>query len=132
MSSIWDRVKIHKVASLNGSPAKIRIYSNNTADMFLADDFCKGLPSEIILFFMLHELGHFILRTTDEVAVDRWAFREYSKTGLSLEKSLHAVSKILKIKNPAHADRIKRQFYRAKHQAFLKHGNIKKFLNQKI
>ncbi len=130
--SIFDKVTITKVATLNGSPAKIRIYPNDTAQMFLAQDICEGQPKEIVLFIMLHELGHFVLKSSDEEAVDRWAFRQYAKTGNSLEKAFKAVSGILHVSNPAHADRIKRQFYRAKHKAFLRRGNLKKFLKQKI
>ena len=132
MQKILDKVELVKVSTLGGSPAKIRIYPNNTATLFVAQDIWQELPVESRLFVILHELGHFVLKTGDEVKVDRWAFKQYVKTGRSLKKAVHALSRVLKHHNPDHSDRIKRQFYRAKHSHFLKTGNFKIFNNHKI
>lgn len=125
--SILDKVQIIFVDTLGGGPAKIKIYPNDTALLTLALDIWRKSSKEVRMFFLLHELGHFAMKTSNEIIADRWAFKEYSKTGLSLEKAVKSLSTVLSISNPEHVERIKRQFYRSKHEKFLKTGDVKMY-----
>ena len=120
--------------SLKDTPAKVRFLPALKEATIMLHPSVKELPIETRMFMLLHELGHVVLNTGDELKVDAWAFKQYNKLGYSLEKAVLALSSTLNgIDEEEHSQRIKRQFYRAKHQAFLKGKiSVKQFLKQKI
>jgi len=133
LQNLLSKVKIEFVETLNGGPAKIRVFPNDTAHLFLALDYWNILPYESKVFVVLHELGHFKLKSSDEIEVDKWAFKQYVKMGLPVGKSVFALTRVLDAENnEEHAYRIKRQFYRSKHDHFKRTGCIKTFINHKI
>lgn len=123
-------IEIEVVDSLGGSPARCTIIEPwKRAKVRVARDHFQNFNKATKTFVILHELGHAVLNTGDEIAVDRWAFRQYSKTDLPLDGAVFALSRVLDpLNNDEHADRVRRQFYRAKHAAFIKGKfNWKKF-----
>lgn len=129
------QVEIVRVPTLGGSPAKCRIIEpHKRALIRLADDKMAGFPTSTRLFVILHELGHAVLNSGDEIDVDRWAFHQYKKTGLPLKGAVFALSKVLApTSNGEHSERVIRQFYRAKHENFLRgKTSYKNFLTQTI
>lgn len=128
------KVEIELVDTLEGSPARCTIVKpNEFAIIKLAKDKCSQYNKETRTFIILHELGHAVLNSGDELAVDQWAFKQYKKTKLPLKQAVFALSKILDgVNSEEHSQRIIRQFYRAKHENFLRgNATVKQFLNQK-
>lgn len=120
--------------TLGGSPAKCRILLPGKAAIIkLAKDAMQDLDHSVKVFIILHELGHAVLNTGDEIAVDRWAHRQYDKMKLPLDQSVFALSEVLApLDDPEHSERVIRQFYRAKHKQFLRgKTSWKQFLKQK-
>jgi hypothetical protein len=72
------------------------------------------LSKEVLLFIMLHEMGHMVLQTSDEVAVDEWAHKEYLKRGYSLKQSVYALTQILRFSKDEDYIRANLQLQRAK------------------
>jgi hypothetical protein len=73
------------------------------------------LPKDVVFFIMLHEMGHLVLQTSDEVKVDQWAHDEYLKRGYSLKQSVFALTKILRFNSQEDFIRAKAQLARAQH-----------------
>lgn len=111
------------------TPAKIRILvPGKKAILFYSDKF-QSYPKSTRRFIILHEVGHAVLNTGDEEAVDRWAYYQFIKSGGREDQAVFALSKVLDPLNVEdHEIRLWNQFYRAKHTSFLK-GKIswKKF-----
>lgn len=120
-------------ASLGNTPAKVKFIPAYKEATIYLHPLVKDLPLETRMFMLLHELGHVVLNSGDEIEVDRWAFKQYCKLGYSLEKAVKALSGTLNgVNEEEHFERIRRQFYRAKHRAFLTGKiNVKQFLFQK-
>lgn len=129
------KIEIEIHPTLGGTPAKCRIeIPRKYAIVKLAQDLLSGQPTEVIFFTMLHEIAHAVLNTGNEFACDAWAFKQYIKAGHRLDTAVFAISNQLDPTNNAeHAERTRRQFYRAKHAAFLS-GKIswRKFIKLKI
>lgn len=71
------------------------------------------LGKDEIFFIMLHEMGHMVLQTSDEKAVDRWAHKEYLRRGYSPKKSVYALTNILRFNKREDFDRSMAQLNRA-------------------
>lgn len=84
-----------------------------TGDIYIDLPQWRKLKPEHRFFVLLHEYGHHVLNSKDELAVDRWAFNEYVKKGYSLKEAVFALSKVLSGNNPEHALRVKAQLERA-------------------
>jgi hypothetical protein len=76
----------------------------------------KGIMSkEQWYFIMLHEMGHMALQTTNEKAVDQWAFLQYAKRGHSLREAAKALISTFPIENEDQLERANLQVQRALH-----------------
>lgn len=128
-------IKFEYHDTLNGSPARCAIFEpKKRATIKIAGDFFSKFDQCTKMFVILHELGHAVLDSGDEEAVDRWAFKQYARTNLPLKGAVYAVSKVIDpINNEEHSKRTILQFNRANQRSFLR-GQIswKKFINQKI
>lgn len=71
------------------------------------------LGKDELVFIMLHEMGHMVLQTSDERAVDQWAHREYLRRGYSPKKSVYALTNILRFNKREDFDRSMAQLNRA-------------------
>jgi hypothetical protein len=71
------------------------------------------LTKDQVFFIMLHEMGHLVLGTRDEEAVDEWAHREYLKRGYSLKQSVYALTRILRFNRDEDLRRANAQYRRA-------------------
>lgn len=128
-------IEIVEVETLGGSPAKCTLLVPfKKARITIAKDKFRHYNEETKMFVILHELGHSILNSGDEITVDRWAFKQYAKTRLSLMGAVFALSKVLDPENnPEHDKRVRLQFQRAKMRQHLR-GKLssKKFKQIKI
>lgn len=101
----------------DGSKLKGNIAGVNpqTGKMYLNGPLIRQmrLSKDVILFIMLHEMGHLVLQTDNEEAVDRWAQEEYMKRGYSLKQSVFALTKILRFDKPEDLRRANNQLTRA-------------------
>jgi hypothetical protein len=66
-------------------------------------------------FILLHEMGHIVLQTSNEKAVDEWAFAQYASRGHSLKASVNALLKSFSFTNPEQIERANLQYQRALH-----------------
>lgn len=48
------------------------------------------------VFIILHEIGHIVLNSSDELAVDAWAQKQYIAHGYPLTESVRAITTVLK------------------------------------
>jgi hypothetical protein len=74
-------------------------------------------------FILLHEYAHVALNTSDELAVDEYAFKLYAQRGLSLTKSVTALADLLNANNKDHCWRTYKQLERAKEFDYKHNGN---------
>lgn len=117
---------------IKGSIAAV---SRTTGQMFLNMPMIQQLKAagvidkegEVLTFIMLHEAGHVALDTSDEKAVDDWAFWQYVNSGnplscfawgvncgsRSLKKSIYALTRILKFEKAEDFERATLQLERA-------------------
>lgn len=108
------------VDDLGTTPATV---NRRTGTLYISKRIWKHLKPEHKFFIMLHEMGHVVLQSTDEKAVDEWAFYEYAKRGYSLEQSVYALSKLLNGRNREHGERVYLQLQRAKEYDYSHYGN---------
>jgi hypothetical protein len=92
------------------SPAAIY---RKTGVMILNPAYKGKMSKEQWFFIMLHELGHMVLQTTNEKAVDRWAFIQYAKRGHSLREAAKALTSTYPIENEDQLERARLQVVRA-------------------
>lgn len=124
-----DEVTFPKI---KGSIAAV---SRSTGQMFLNIPMIQQLKAagiidkegEVLTFIMLHEAGHVALDSSDEKAVDDWAFWQYVNSGnplscfvwgctaseKSLKKSVYALTRILKFDKAEDFERARLQLERA-------------------
>lgn len=114
--------QIIKVPDLGNTPARV---NRKTGVMYISVKHMQQMPKEHRLFVMLHEMGHMVLQTTDEVAADNWAFNEYARRGHSLNASVKALTSILNDQNPEHHWRMYLQLERAKKYDYEVNHNTK-------
>lgn len=102
--------EIIEVPDLNGSPARV---NRRTGVMYISRKAFSRMPVSHRTFVMLHEMGHVVLQTTNEIAADAWAFKQYADMGLPLSESVKALTRILNPGNPDHNQRMYLQLQRA-------------------
>ena len=95
----------------------------STGEVWLNHRLAKGLPKEHIVFILLHEEGHIVLDTRNELEADNYAFKKYADAGYSLTQSVYALSKILNGTNPEHYWRCYYQLQRAISYDYYNNGN---------
>lgn len=93
-------------------PAAIWTHSG---ELLLHPELWGQLPEDQRLFVILHELGHRVLQTSDELAADKWAsdqfFHNYQG---SPQQSVFALTDGLNFSNPEHTARAMAQLERAR------------------
>ena len=73
----------------------------------------KKLTIDQRYFVLLHEWAHIDLKSSNEVAVDHHAFKEYAKRHYRLSQAVKALTQILSFRSPEHMFRSKRMLQRA-------------------
>jgi len=81
--------------------------------MYISMKHFRQMPASHRTFVMLHEMGHVVLQTTNEIEADAWAFKQYADLGLPLSESVKALTRILSPSNPDHNQRMYLQLQRA-------------------
>jgi hypothetical protein len=92
------------------TPASI---NRRTGDIYINLKRWRNIAPEHRFFILLHELGHYVLQSTDEKAVDDWAFQQYVKAGGSLKQAVFALTDVLSGRSWEHVERIEHQLQRA-------------------
>lgn len=105
-------VQIYHVPHLNGNPTPARC-NRRTGEIWINDSVWKDIEPQHRLFILLHELGHIELNTSNEKAVDEFAYKYYIQMGYPLTESIKSLSRVLTGK-PGHTGRLKAQIERAK------------------
>ncbi|MCH2025803.1 MAG: hypothetical protein MK172_08685 [Verrucomicrobiales bacterium] len=90
----------------------------------VAKDRFYDYPESIRRFVLLHELGHYVLQSRNELDVDRWALRQYMNTGGSAKEAVFALTRVLSFTNPEHRERLYHQLDRVRHYDYHINGNI--------
>lgn len=87
------------------SPMRTR---RKTGEIFYNEEYLKrpDLKPNHWFLFREHERGHVLLDTTDELAADEFARRQYFPSKRGLRDSVEAMLKVLDIGNPIHRQRI--------------------------
>jgi len=116
---------------IKGSVAAVRrsdgtMYLNMTMIEALKKEGIIDKEGHVLTFIMLHEAGHVVLDTNDELAVDEWAFWNYTRNNTplgcfawsgqnnkSLKKSVYALTRILKFDKAEDFKRAELQLQRA-------------------
>jgi hypothetical protein len=65
------------------------------------------LPQAQRSFVLLHEQGHIVLNTRDELTADKYAFLQFAKQGFPLSLAVKSLTRNLDGQNPAHRIRAK-------------------------
>lgn len=95
----------------NDSPAKV---NRRTGHLFINLSRWKHIAPQHRLFILLHEDAHCELDSSDEVAVDELAFKNFIKMGYPLTESLFALTRVLKGNGTESQSRMWAQYLRAK------------------
>jgi|GEM_PF-2369850 len=108
----WARSisEVVEVPDLGDTPAAV---NRKTGVVYINARLKGQLTKDQWFFILLHEQGHLVLQTTDEKAVDAWAFDEYVKRGYKLSESVYALTKVLNFSTPEHFERAENQLKRA-------------------
>lgn len=119
---------------LIGTPARVHVLIPHKKGVVTLSKETLNLPKDTQRFILLHEVGHVALNSGDEEKVDRWAFKKYALEGRSMKAAVFALSEVLlPLDHQAHEQRVRKQFYRAKHENFMRgFSNWKEFRTQKI
>lgn len=109
-------MQINKVTYLeefeeNDSPAKV---NRRTGHLFINLSRWRDIAPQHRVFILLHESAHCELDTSDEVAVDELAFKNFIAMGYPLTESLFALTRVLKGSSSQSQERMWAQYLRAK------------------
>lgn len=92
MSFTPEQIKIYYADIDARTPARC---NRKTGDIFININRWPHIPPAHRVFILLHEMGHIVLNTSDEVAVDAWAQDQYIKGGYPLTESIKAITRVL-------------------------------------
>lgn len=98
---------------LNGNPTPARC-NRKTGEIWINDQVWRTISPEHRVFILLHEYGHIMLDSSDELAVDEYAMKLYISLGYSLTDSVKSLSRVLTGKSDQHVQRVQNQYNRAK------------------
>ena len=90
--------------NIGASPAAVNI---RTGILYINKSVFYSYPEEWQRFIILHEAGHLILQTFDEMKADEYAFHHFVKEGHSLKDAVLSLSQVLGGSHSEHAKRIK-------------------------
>lgn len=88
----WDSV----------SPARV---NRKTGALYINKPVWDKLSPDARAFVYFHEEGHVVLDSTDEMEVDRYAFKKYVQSGRSLKNAVRSLTGVLSGKSSQHLDR---------------------------
>lgn len=114
------------VRNIGSTPARV---NRKTGELQINLDVWPKLKPEHKRFVLLHEEGHVVLDTSDELAVDEYAFKKYAAEGYSLTESVKAITRLLNNDNPQHNLRAQLQLQRAKEYDHFVNKNNRIILN---
>lgn len=92
MSFTPEQIKIYYADIDARTPARC---NRSTGEIYINVNRWPTIPPEHRVFILLHEMGHIVLNTSDEVAVDSWAQDQYIKGGYPLTESVKAITRVL-------------------------------------
>ncbi len=82
---------------LGNTPARV---NRRTGDIYINSKIWQSIPEKQRKFILLHEIGHYKLDTSNEIAADDFAFRNFAGTEkYSLKSILHAIADNLDIEH---------------------------------
>lgn len=113
--------KITYMKDIGSTPARV---NRRTRELLINMKIWPGLKPEHKRFVLLHEEGHVVLNTSNEEAVDDYAFKKYAAEGHSLTESVKALTHLLKEGNPQHVKRAALQLNRAKRYDYFVNKNL--------
>lgn len=90
---IFSKITYHN--NLGTTPARV---NRQTGELQINLPVWEKLTSEEKRFVELHEEGHLVLQTKNELAADRYAFKKYADEGYSLKAGVKALTKVLQDK----------------------------------
>jgi len=98
--------KVTKIIPVRGLPVKARLIKP-TGVVLINADIWHDLELPARKFILLHEEGHYVLETSNEIEADTYAFENYVfSEPYSLKKVLKTISETLDIQNnPLHRER---------------------------
>lgn len=105
-------MRIYRVPHLDGNPTPARC-NRRTGEIWINESVWHDIEPQHRLFILLHELGHIELNTSNEIAVDNFAYNRYIQMGYPLTESVKALSRVLTGKL-GHPQRLLKQIERAK------------------
>ena len=95
---------------IGASPAAVNL---RTGMLYINKAVFDQYPEAWQRFILLHEAGHYILQTFDELKADEYAFHHFVKEGHSLKDAVLSLKEVLNENNTEHAKRIKTQLDKA-------------------
>lgn len=96
---------------IGSTPAAV---NHRTGVLYINPEVFDKYPKHWQEFILLHELGHLVLDTKNELAADEFAFRHFIRNGGSLRESVLSLSEVLDVNNnPSHYIRAREQLKRA-------------------
>lgn len=113
---------INHVRGIGSTPARV---NRKTGELQINLDVWPKLKPEHKLFVLLHEEGHRALNTSNELAVDAYAFKKYAEAGYSLTEGVKALTQVLSGISPEHGLRAYLQLERAKEFDYYHNNNEK-------
>jgi hypothetical protein len=112
------------VGNIGTTPARV---NRVTGALYINTEVFNKLPVEHQTFVLLHEEGHVVLNSTDEYAVDSYAFDKYVQLGYSLKQAVMALTSVLNNNVESHRLRADYQLQRAKQFDFERNKNNKTY-----
>ena len=106
-----DNIKIYHADIKARTPARC---NRRTGEIYININRWGSIPPEHRVFILLHEMGHIILNTSDEVAVDAWAQNQYIQAGYTLTDSVKALTQVLSGNSSEQIRRAEAQLNRAR------------------
>ena len=110
-------------AKINTSPA---FCNRQTGELYINVPVYSKFNQNERYYILLHELGHIVLNTNDELKADEYASTIYLKKGYSLTDSVKALGHALKYNKQEDYIRTLKQFERAKKYDFEINGHDNK------
>lgn len=103
-----------------GGPAAV---NRITGKLKLSRKYWSTMEKEQKVFVLLHELGHLVLNSGDELEVDQWALKKYMEMGYSLKSAVRALTRVLSFTSREHLVRVKQQLAMLRHFDYHFNGN---------
>jgi len=93
--------KIRYVENIPNSDTPARV-NRLTGEMVIQNRVWRHIHPLHRIFILLHEEGHVVLQTTDELEADKYAFERYAELGYPLKHSILALAHVLTFTSREH------------------------------